>query len=269
MTVRDGGASQGARGVAPRARRKAGVTALTALLAVLVSGPSGSFLAAPIASAHTELESSTPADGDIVTDIVDEIEVVFTEQVELVGEGIEVLLPNEQISDVEPTTEDGITFVLEFDPPIGNGEVGVRFDVISADGHPVTGSFSFTIDAPTPEPTVPQTTDAVAASTTTAAATTVPPTTSPSTTAGATPETDEAETDEAETDEASEITVIAVASAPSTAPVGDTDDDEVGDSTTSVIVIVAIVAAVAAAIGGVIYARKRGATPPVDPSAQP
>jgi methionine-rich copper-binding protein CopC len=240
---------------------------------MLVSGPRGSFLAATIASAHTELESSTPADGDIVIDIVTEIALVFTEPVELVGEGIEVLLPSEQISDVEPTTEDDITFVLEFDPPIGNGEVGVRFDVISADGHPVTGSFSFTIDDPTPEstdpdPTDPQTPDSTDTTTTTAAPASSSATISPETTDSTTTSPSTVSVGAPETDEVSEITVVAVASTPSTAPADD-DDDEDGDATTSVIVVLVILSAVAAAVGGVIYARKRSGTPPVDPSPKP
>ena len=78
MTVRDQDSAGGARA----ARRKLGAFALTAFVAGVATGPSGSFLGASIASAHTDLESSTPADGDIVTDIVDEIELVFTEPVE-------------------------------------------------------------------------------------------------------------------------------------------------------------------------------------------
>ena len=72
MTVRD----RDSVGRTRSAKRKSCTFVLAAILAVLVSGPSGSFLAAPIASAHTDLESSTPAEGDVVNDIVDEIELV-------------------------------------------------------------------------------------------------------------------------------------------------------------------------------------------------
>lgn len=259
---------------------KVGAFVLTALVAALVSGPSGSFLAAPIASAHAELESSTPAEGDVVADIVDEIELVFTEPIELIGDGIEVLLPDEQISEVEPTTEDDITFLLTFDPPIGNGEVGVRFEVISADGHAVSGSFAFTIDDPTPEstdldpidttdpetsePEPDLTTTSVAATTTVAGTTTEAAgsdTTAPVTTA---PTTVPATTVPATTvlDEAPEI-VAAETATPTTEAEADSSNSA------SIIVIGAILAALAVAIGGMIYARRRGGTSPSDPSSAP
>ncbi len=102
-----------------------------------------------------------------------------------IADGFEVFLPNQEIIQVEPTTDDNITFLLEFDPPLGNGEVGVRFEVISADGHIVTGSFAFTIDDPTPESTdpdpigpettQPETTQPETDSTTTVAAVTTEP----------------------------------------------------------------------------------------------
>jgi len=274
MAVRDRDSALGTRG----ATGKVGAFVLTALVAALVSGPSGSFLAAPIASAHAELESSTPAEGDVVADIVDEIELVFTEPIELIGDGIEVLLPDEQISEVEPTTEDDITFLLTFDPPIGNGEVGVRFEVISADGHAVSGSFAFTIDDPTPEstdldpidttdpetsePEPDLTTTSVAATTTvagttteaagsdTTASVTTAPTTVPATTV---------------LDEAPEIVAAETAT-----PTTEADEAEADSSNSaSIIVIGAILAALAAAIGGMIYARRRGGTSPSDPSSAP
>ena len=250
MAVRDRDSALGTRG----ATGKVGAFVLTALVAALVSGPSGSFLAAPIASAHAELESSTPAEGDVVADIVDEIELVFTEPIELIGDGIEVLLPDEQISEVEPTTEDDITFLLTFDPPIGNGEVGVRFEVISADGHAVSGSFAFTIDDPTPESTDldpidttdPETSEPEPDLTTTSVtATTVPATTV--------------------LDEAPEIVAAETAT-----PTTEADEAEADSSNSaSIIVIGAILAALAAAIGGMIYARRRGGTSPSDPSSAP
>jgi methionine-rich copper-binding protein CopC len=254
MTIQDLGPPARTR----RVLRNAAVVALVPFVAMFTVGmftvgPGGSILNAPIASAHTALESSTPADGDVVTDLVDEIELVFTEPVELVGDGIQVLLPNEEISDVEAMTEDDITFLLEFDPPIGNGEVGVRFDVISADGHPVTGSFSFTIDDPTPEPTDPDPSDPEtddATTTTVAAATTLAstvPTTTPPTELVAAPDIT--------------VTIAEETSTPATEPVDDQEDNESGDdddSNAATIVVVAILAALAAAIGSVFYVRKRG-----------
>lgn len=41
-------------------------------------------------------------------------------------------------------------WTLGFDPPLASGVVGVRWTVRAPDAHPINGSFSFTIDAPTP-----------------------------------------------------------------------------------------------------------------------
>src|SRR5690606_16577698 len=131
-------------------RGKARVTFVAALIAAMLStvvGPAGTTFA------HTSLVSSSPADGDVVAEPVSEIELVFSESVEPVANGFEVFMPDASIVRVQPVTDDGITCRLEFDPPLGTGDVGVKYEVISADGHPVGGSFSFAIELPaTPPP---------------------------------------------------------------------------------------------------------------------
>jgi copper transport protein len=60
--------------------------ATVALVAVVVS------LSSP-AAAHTDFESSTPADGDVVDEVVGEIVVRFTAEATPAGEGFTVLDP--------------------------------------------------------------------------------------------------------------------------------------------------------------------------------
>ncbi|MEQ9161174.1 MAG: copper resistance protein CopC, partial [Ilumatobacter fluminis] len=137
------------------------------------------------AFAHTDFESSTPADGATVEGPLSEITVTFTSSAEPAGEGFELLEPSGEIrqpTSIAPT--DGTTFVLTYDPPLEAGTYGLRWHVRAGDAHPIDGSFSFTVDVPVPTTTAPVTTTPA----TTAPATTTPATTPPVTTesAGAT-----------------------------------------------------------------------------------
>lgn len=97
--------------------------------------------------AHTEFESSTPADQASVDVPVSEITVVFTLPVTIVGNGFEVLDPEGNV--VRPTVEssDDATFTLTLSEPLVGGEVGVRYEVTAEDGHVLAGGFSFIVTA--------------------------------------------------------------------------------------------------------------------------
>ena len=117
-------------------------------------------LATP-ALAHTEFESSTPANQEVVDDPVSDITVKFTLPVTIVGNGFEVLDPRGNIISPEVESGDDTVFTLILEEPLAGGEVGVRYEVQAEDGHVLAGGFSFTVAASTP------TTTATAASTTT------------------------------------------------------------------------------------------------------
>jgi methionine-rich copper-binding protein CopC len=118
-------------------------------------GAIGLMLSPGVASAHTELDFTLPTDGAAVGEPVTEITVGFTEPVTLVGPGFEVLDPQGNLSQPFVVTDDDIVFRLQIDPPIAGGEVGVRYEVTSEDGHIVAGSFSFTIAALLPTTLLP------------------------------------------------------------------------------------------------------------------
>jgi methionine-rich copper-binding protein CopC len=206
----------------------------------------GALAMASTASAHTELESSTPADGDAVDEPVSEITLVFSEAVTVVGDGFEVLDPAGTVITPTPRSDDATTFVLPFDPPLAGGDVGVRFTVTAQDGHVLEDSFSFTVTT-APATTAPATTaPATTAPATTAPATTAPasttaPTTTPASTAApTTPPTTAAPTTVA--------TSMALAASPG-------DPDEGGSSTVLVIAIVLVAIAVAGGAVAVLRAR--------------
>lgn len=103
-------------------------------------------LPAGAALAHTDLESTDPADGSVVAGPVSEIGVVFTQPVELVGAGFEVLLPDGDVITPSVTTDDGATFALVLPEPAIERETALRYEVRAADGHILTGGVSFTIE---------------------------------------------------------------------------------------------------------------------------
>lgn len=119
--------------------------------ALLVTG-----LAAWPASAHSALISSTPADGATVEAPLTSVELIFNEAVQsefaqlvvLGDDGVEYQTGAPQI--VGGTVTQGVD-----SPPDGGYSLSYR--VVSADGHPVEGTLTFTMAAGSsaPEPTVP------------------------------------------------------------------------------------------------------------------
>ncbi len=122
----------------------------TVLLASVAMVSAVVVFAASPAAAHTGFESSSPADGDVVDEPVSEITLTFSGEATPAGEGFVVLDPTGTIREAdEITSVDQLTWILRFDEPLAGGDVGVRWMVAAPDAHPIDGSFSFTVTAPT------------------------------------------------------------------------------------------------------------------------
>jgi hypothetical protein len=140
------------------------------------------------ASAHTELVSSDPQDGARLPGPPAAITLTFNEDVLTMGAAITATLNGEALA-LEPAVVNGPTVSAEFGPFEEPGEVVVTWRVVADDGHPVTGTFSFFQEDPTPEPTSASPTPTSASPEPTSASPS-PTTTSPSpepTTASPTP----------------------------------------------------------------------------------
>lgn len=117
---------------------------LLALIALLVL-PVTLFIAAPAASAHDRLVSSTPADGSTVS-FPKEITLTFNESVASVGAVIVVKSGDQEWQNGIPKV-DGRTVTQQLRTgPAGSYTVAWR--VTSADGHPISGQFTFTGTTP-------------------------------------------------------------------------------------------------------------------------
>jgi copper transport protein len=111
---------------------------LVATLAVLFS-----LLFAFPAAAHAELVNTTPANGDQLTRPPTQIQMTFTESVNLVDDGIRLV---DHVGATVPTPEptvDAQTVTWPMPAELPEGPYVVTWRVVSADGHPISGAFSF------------------------------------------------------------------------------------------------------------------------------
>lgn len=231
---------------APRSRRiELSRLVLIAVVAAVVG--SVAFGGSQRVSAHTDVAFTLPAADETVDEPVSTITVAFADPVTLVGAGFEVFTPQEQI--VQPTvvTDDDTEFQLQLDAPLAGGVVGVRYEVVAADGHIIDGSFTFTVTAPAPPTapaTAPPTTVPITVPTSPAPS---PATAAPSATSAPSPGT------------TGEPAVIAPAPTTTTTTTDDDDADAGGGGSTGLVIGVALAAVVA--VGAFVILRTRLSSP--------
>jgi copper transport protein len=194
--------------------------------------------------AHTDFDYSIPTDGASVGNPVSEVVVAFTSPVTLVGNGFTAFDPQENLVEPFPVTDDDTVFRLQFDPPLAGGAVGIRYEVRADDGHILSGSFTFVVDAPVPTTAPPATAPPESTTPATAPPATAPPATTP-------PETTTPATAPTATD-------VTVPGAPDDA-IGDPIPSDDGGSNTAA--IAAIAAAIAIAAAGFLLVRSRTSGP--------
>ncbi len=111
--------------------------ALAILFGVLVLGTG-------VASAHASVISSSPADGQSVATSPSEISVLFSENVSAISGGLSVLnADGEAVGLRAPRIVNGRTLIAEPEEPLTDGTYVATYRVLSADGHPVSGSLLF------------------------------------------------------------------------------------------------------------------------------
>lgn len=139
------------------------VTAVPArVLAVAVLALLALAAAAAPSLAHSQVISVYPADGSNVPAVPAEVVVTFSEAPQALGTTARVIGPNETL-DVTPDIK-GTTVRIGLPPSSPAGQYRVEWRITSADGHPVTGTTTFTGDTPSsgaspPDGTQPGTTD--------------------------------------------------------------------------------------------------------------
>ncbi|MCW4354427.1 copper resistance protein CopC [Hoyosella sp. YIM 151337] len=128
-----------------RSRAVSGV--VKAAAGVLLLTVAALLFAAPPAVAHAVLLGTDPGDGDILDSTPEIVTLTFNENITLPAEGVNVLdaagapVPSDARS-VDATVQ------VTFDGDLDDGTYIVNWRVISADSHPVSGAFTFSVGAP-------------------------------------------------------------------------------------------------------------------------
>ena len=131
-------------------RRVARLWAAAGLLVTLVA-----LLLAPAtpASAHAVLVSSSPAASAVVPSAPAEVVITFSEGVRKVPDKVRVIAPDGSRADRGEPTFKGAVVTIPVDPSGARGTYLVSYRVISADSHPVSGAFTYSVGAPSTPPT--------------------------------------------------------------------------------------------------------------------
>lgn len=114
---------------------------------------------APTTSAHADLQVSTPADGESLEIAPEEIRLTFSE--ELFEELVEISILDAagdlySTIEVEQTPPPGTDVIFPWPTQAPPGDYSIAYRVVSADGHPVTGTISFSYAATAVEPSTPE-----------------------------------------------------------------------------------------------------------------
>lgn len=116
---------------------------LLSILAALV-------LFVPNAAAHTYLSETTPQDGANVTETVQQVELKFEGKIEQGSTFKVVATDGTEYAPNAIYLVDGV-LTGTFEPALPNDAYTVNWNSISQDGHPLSGAFSFKVDAPVVE----------------------------------------------------------------------------------------------------------------------
>ncbi|MFG2778186.1 copper resistance CopC/CopD family protein [Streptomyces prunicolor] len=118
---------------------------LGSLLVLLLLGTAGT------ASAHAALESTDPADGSVLKSAPRTVTLTFSESVALLDDSFRVYDPDNRrvkTSSAYHAKDVGDTASVTLPAKLGTGTFTVAWRVVSADSHPVSGAFTFSIGKP-------------------------------------------------------------------------------------------------------------------------
>ncbi|HTR92746.1 MAG TPA: copper resistance protein CopC [Trebonia sp.] len=137
------------------------IAALVILVAAALAATAPAAFAAPAAFtssaapaarallAHAALASTQPADGTVVASAPKQVSASFDQPVGLTADSLVVYSPGGQrVDDGQATLVSSYEVAVGLLPGLGDGTYTAVWHVISADTHPVTGAFTFSVGAP-------------------------------------------------------------------------------------------------------------------------
>lgn len=122
--------------------------ALVALALVLLGGSP--------AAAHAELVDTDPAEGAVLETAPETVTLTFNEPVRLTSQEIAVYdATGTEVSSTAGATGTEVTVDLADAAGLEDGTYVVSWNVLSGDGHPISGALTFSVGAPSAEVTAP------------------------------------------------------------------------------------------------------------------
>lgn len=128
-------------------QRRRRATALAVVVGVLLGAVALVLGAAAPASAHATLVSTDPAEGAVLAGAPERITLEFSEGVTGVPDGAQVF-DAEGAGLAATSSTSGKVLTVELTDPVGDGTLVVVWRVVSEDGHPISGSLTFSVGAP-------------------------------------------------------------------------------------------------------------------------
>ncbi|RSK47927.1 copper resistance CopC family protein [Bacillus canaveralius] len=102
------------------------------------------------AFAHTGLESSSPADGQVVTENLDEVSLTFESKIEQ-GSTFELKNTTGDVIAVDNIIVSENQMTGSLSQTLENGSYQVLWKIVGSDGHLIEGQYSFTVEIPVVE----------------------------------------------------------------------------------------------------------------------
>jgi copper transport protein len=119
------------------------------LVLLLLAAACALLTAAGPASAHAALTGSDPRQGAVVDRPPAQVSLTFSETVSLDDDSLRVLDPKGQrVDDGRPSGTGGTTYAVKLHAGLPDGTYTVAYQVVSADSHPVSGAYTFSVGAP-------------------------------------------------------------------------------------------------------------------------
>lgn len=104
------------------------------------------------AAAHTDLQSVVPADGSTISAPPEEVVLTFNENLLNTGTKVVITNQNKTIVAKDSARAVGRSAVLPWAAELPNDTYTVSYRVVSTDGHPITGTTTFTLRSPNQSP---------------------------------------------------------------------------------------------------------------------
>ncbi|WP_165962649.1 copper resistance CopC family protein [Occultella glacieicola] len=128
---------------------------MRALATIAVAGLLGLTLHVSAAQAHDTLVSSAPAEGETLTVAPTEVRLTFNNEILDLNAAIVLTDPDGAVLTEEPPVVDGADVALPVPDGVPAGVWTVTWRVVSSDGHPISGTYDFTVDTPAEATTTP------------------------------------------------------------------------------------------------------------------